>query len=168
MDDPSSAKETISPFAKLLVSLSAAGIDYAVVGGVAVILNGYIRVTEDVDIIIDERADNVRNLLRVLENFGEGHARELAPEEFVPQEGSIRIFEEFALDVFTRMRGRALGDFRSSLRYHELASQRIPYISPESLIYLKSGSWRDKDKLDVLAMREIIAREAAANQSADA
>jgi hypothetical protein len=27
------------------------------------------------------------------------------------------------------------------------------------LIFLKQDSWRDKDKLDVQAMREIIARE---------
>jgi len=29
----------------------------------------------------------------------------------------------------------------------------------EDLIFLKEGSWREKDKFDVQAMREIIARE---------
>ena len=130
MEKTSSARETISPFAELLVKLSLAGVDYATVGGVAVLLNGYFRITEDVDIIIDERTDNVRRMLKVLEDFGEGHARELAPEEFIPQEGAIRIFEEFALDVFTRMRGRALAAFRPALRYHEFGGQRIPFISP--------------------------------------
>lgn len=37
---------------------------------------------------------------------------------------------------------------------------RIPYLSPEDLILLKQGSWRDKDKLDVKAMKEILEREA--------
>ena len=36
---------------------------------------------------------------------------------------------------------------------------RIPFHAPEDLIFLKQGSWRDKDKLDVQAMQEIIARE---------
>ena len=39
---------------------------------------------------------------------------------------------------------------------------RIPYISPQDLIYLKQDSWRDKDKLDVLAMQEIVRRESQA------
>ena len=43
----SSAKETISPFERLLAELTGAGVDYAVVGGVAVIANGYVRLTED-------------------------------------------------------------------------------------------------------------------------
>jgi hypothetical protein len=33
-------KETITGFEKLLVALAQAGVDYAVVGGLAVILNG--------------------------------------------------------------------------------------------------------------------------------
>ena len=35
----------------------------------------------------------------------------------------------------------------------------IPYLSPADLIFLKQNSWREKDKLDVLALREILARE---------
>ena len=31
--------------------------------------------------------------------------------------------------------------------------------APEDLIYLKEGSWREKDQIDVKAMREIIARK---------
>jgi hypothetical protein len=32
-------------------------------------------------------------------------------------------------------------------------------LSPEDLIFLKGGSWREKDQIDVAAMKEIIARE---------
>ncbi|MBM3836107.1 MAG: hypothetical protein FJ403_23160 [Verrucomicrobia bacterium] len=155
----SSAKESISRFERLLAGLIASGVDYAVVGGVAVIASGYVRFTEDLDIIVKEAPDNICRLLACLERWGEGWARELKPEEFVPQEGSIRVMEDFDLDIFTRMRGRSLEDFRPRLRYLETSGVRIPYISPQDLVYLKQGSWRDKDKLDVLAMQEIIARE---------
>ena len=57
------------------------------------------------------------------------------------------------------MRGRSLDDFRPRLRFLESDKTRIPYISPQDLIYLKQNTWRDKDKLDVLAMEEIVARE---------
>jgi len=54
----SPAKEIISPFEKLLVDLTACGVDYAVVGGVAVIANGYVRLTEDLDIVVKESPPN--------------------------------------------------------------------------------------------------------------
>ena len=41
----------------------------------------------------------------------------------------------------------------------EIGSVRIPYLSPADLILLKQDSWREKDKLDVLALREVLARK---------
>jgi hypothetical protein len=89
MDHSPKPGEITSRFEKLLVALAADRVDFAVVGGLAVIFNGYPR-----------------------------------------------------------------------LRHLETGGVRIPYLAPEDLIFLKQGSWRDKDKLDVQAMREIIAREA--------
>ena len=155
-----STPENFFQFEKLLAELAQSGVDFAVVGGIAISLNGYVRATDDADIIVAEAPDNIRRVLTCLEGWGEGWARELKEEDFVPQEGSIRVMEDFDLDIFTRMRGKSLDDFRPRLRYLETSGVRIPYISPQDLIYLKQGSWRDKDKLDVLAMQEIIAREA--------
>ena len=98
-------------------------------------------------------------MLEVLARFGEGFARELTPEDFPRQEGSIRIMEDFDLDIFTLMRGQTLDDLRRHLRRHELTTCSFFHLSPEQLIQLKQDSWRDKDKLDVLAMKEILERE---------
>ena len=155
----SSAKEIISPFERLLADLTAASVDYAVVGGVAVITNGYVRLTEDLDILVSDAPDDLIKLLTVLGRFGEGHARELTPEDFPRQEGCIRIMEDFDLDVFTLMRGHTLEDFRDELRRFESPTCSFFHLSPQQLIQLKDGSWREKDKLDVLAMKEILARE---------
>jgi hypothetical protein len=134
-------------------------VDYAVVVGLAVIFNGYPRLTLDADILVDNAPENLRKLLACLANWGEGWARELKPEDFIYDQGAIRVMEEFDLDIFTRMNGKSLEDFRPRLRYLETGGVRIPFLAPEDLIFLKEGSWRDKDKLDVQAMREIIARE---------
>jgi hypothetical protein len=151
--------EIISPFEKLLADLTAAGIDFAVVGGVAVIANGYGRLTEDLDILVSDSPENLVKLLDVLGRFGEGFARELTPADFPRQEGSIRIVEDFALDVFTLMRGRTLDDFRPQLRRREVHSCSFLHLAPEQLIQLKQGSWREKDQIDVAAMKEVIERE---------
>ncbi len=55
---------------------------------------------------------------------------------------------------------KTLDDFRPNLRFFESDEVRIAYLSPADLIFLKQGSWREKDQLDVAAMKEILAREA--------
>ena len=79
-------------------------------------------------------------------------------EDFVPEEGSIRVMEDFDLDIFTRLQGRSLADFRSRLRHLEASGVQIPYLGPQDLILLKEGSWREKDQLDVAALRRILER----------
>ena len=152
-------RETTSRFEKQLAELARSGVDFAVVGGIAIILNGYPRLTVDADIIVSDKPENIRNMLQCLQAWGEGWARELKPEEFVPREGSIRVMEDFDLDIFTRMKGKSIDDFRPRFRFIETGDVRIPYISPEDLLFLKTGSWREKDQLDVAAMKEIIERE---------
>jgi len=160
MENPPSSNETISQFEKLLADLVRAKVDFCVVGGVAIILNGYHRVTQDVDILIHPAPENVRCLLDHLAGWGEGFARELTLEDFATlDEGAIRISEDFQLDVFVVMRGSRLDDFRSRLRHIQSDEVKIPYLAPQDLIFLKQESWRDKDKLDVSAMKEIMAME---------
>lgn len=164
MENQPSPRETLSRFEKLLAGLVRARVDFAVVGGVAVILNGYHRQTNDTDILVDPSPENVRRLLDFLCDWGEGWARELRSEDFIPQEGSIRVIEEFELDLFTQMSGRRLSDFRPHLRHLQSGDCRIAYLNPSQLIELKSGSWRDKDRLDVAAMTEILRREASGEE----
>jgi hypothetical protein len=154
-----SLPESFFPYEKLLVALVRAGVDFAAVGGVAVSMNGFVRATEDVDVIVGPSPENLHKLLECLKNWGEGWARELSVGDFTIDAGAIRLIEDFIFDMFVSMRGKTLDDFRPRLRYLETSNVRIPYLAPEDLIFLKEGSWRDKDKLDVQAMREIIARE---------
>jgi hypothetical protein len=150
--------QTTSRFEKLLVQLAQSGVDFAVAGGLAVILNGYPRVTVDVDILVNHAPANIQRLLDCLAGWGEGWARELSLTDFVPQEGSLRVMEEFDLDIFTQMRGKSLADFRPRLQFLDASGVQIPYLAPEDLIWLKQDSWRDKDKMDVAALKEILAR----------
>jgi hypothetical protein len=154
-----SPPESFFPYERLLVALVSSGVDFAVVGGVAVSMNGFVRATEDVDIIVGAAPENLRRLLDCLTHWGEGWARELKVEDFSVEAGAIRLIEDFMLDMFVSMRERTLEDFRPRLRFLETNGVRIPYLSPPDLIFLKQGSWRDKDKLDVQAMQEIMARE---------
>ena len=149
-DRSSEPNEIISRFEKLLVVLARAGVDYAI------ILNGYPRLTVDVDILVRDSSENLRKLLDCLAGWGEGWAKELKVEDFVPEEGCVRVMEDFDLDIFTRMAGKSLDYFRPRLRYLDASGVRIPYLGPQDLILLKQGSWREKDQLDVAALRKLL------------
>jgi len=161
MEHLAEQNQTPSPFGRLLVALAQARVDFAVAGGLAVIFNGYSRLTLDADIIVEDSPANLERLLHTLSNWGEGWARELNIEDFPPEEGAVRLVEEFDLDIFTRLRGLSWTDFAPRLRHVTLAGTGIPYLSPQDLVHCKENSQREKDRLDVLAMKEILQRESA-------
>lgn len=147
-------------FEKLLVVLAEARVKFVLVGGLAVTLQGYVRFTEDVDMLIDAAPQNVNRLLESLANFGEGFARELSLDDFTDEEGAIRIVEEAEqcqLDVFTRMSGRTYDDVVRDADVFPLAGHEIRYASKASLIAWKEKSVREKDRLDAMALRQLLA-----------
>ena len=144
-----------TPYEKLLAKLARADVKFIIVGGVAVALNGFLRTTEDVDILIESSADNVMRLLNALGNFGEGHARELSRTDFSDSEGAIRIIEDFPLDVFTMMRGKRYADLVGSTKTTRIDDVEVRYLNSEALIALKSDSQRDQDRIDVSALRAL-------------
>ena len=144
-----------TPYEKLLAKLVRAEVKFMIVGGVAVALNGFVRTTEDIDVLIEASAENVTRLLDELRNFGEGHARELSPADFSDSEGAIRIIEDFPLDVFTMMRGKRYADLVGSTKTTRIDDVEVRYLNSEALIALKSDSQRDQDRIDVSALRAV-------------
>jgi len=145
-------------FEKLLVLLADAGVDFLVVGGIAVSIQGYVRLTEDVDILIEDSRENIGRLLGRLADYGEGFACELSVEDFTDEEGAIRIVEEAEqcqIDIFTRMSGRKYVDVMEDADRFPLQGHEIAIASKASLIKWKSKSVREKDRLDAMALMEL-------------
>lgn len=145
-------------FEKLLVVLADAKVDFVLVGGLAVTLQGYVRFTEDVDILIESSPENVTRLLEALAGYGEGFARELGVEDFTDDEGAIRIVEEAEqcqIDVFTVMSGRKFTDVIGDADLFPIQGRKVHYASKKSLIGWKEKSVREKDRLDAMALRRL-------------
>jgi hypothetical protein len=145
-----------TPYEKLLASLALAEVKFIVVGGVAVALNGFVRTTDDVDILIERSPENIQRLLAALASFGEGHARELSLEDFDETEGAIRVIEDFPLDIFTVMRGQSYRDLTPHLRQTKINDAQIDFLNAEGLIRLKADSGREKDQIDIAALRKSV------------
>ena len=148
-------------YEKFLAELNRAQVEYVVVGGFAVGLNGFVRMTEDVDILVEDSRDNLNRLIHFFENYGEGHAKGLRLEDFTEDEGCIRIIETFPVDIFTKMSGKKLKDFSSFIAHATIGENSIPYLNAEAMIWLKKGSWREKDLLDVAELRRLSAKKSS-------
>lgn len=146
-------------FEKLLVLLAEAKVDFVLVGGLAVSLQGYVRFTEDVDLLVSDAPENLSRLLETLSHYGDGHARDLTVGDFTDEEGCIRVIEEVEqcqVDLFTRMSGRRYEDVITDADTFRIGGATIRYASKRSLISWKSASHREKDRLDALALEELI------------
>lgn len=128
------------------------------------IMNGFVRSTLDADLLVEASPANLENLLATLGNVGEGWARELTLADFELREGSIRIAEHFDIDLFVQIKGLRYEDFASEARSVQLQDREILFLNPEQIIRLKADSRREKDQLDVIAMRNLL-QEKRAEQS---
>ena len=142
--------QTLTPFEELLVGLTKANVLFITVGGIACVLNNHVRATEDVDILIKNTPENVKNLLNFLSTYGEGYGSELTQDDFIDEEGAIRVIELFPLDIFVVMAGNRYEDLLKLSTSTTIQNQKITFLKPKGLILLKENSVREKDKLDVL------------------
>ena len=79
---------TEDPLLTLLARFSNEGVQYVLVGGQAVRLNGYLRATEDVDVLVNLTHGNGEKIIRALDFLPS--SKDLAADWFVPAaDGSI-------------------------------------------------------------------------------
>jgi len=81
-------------------------VEYALIGGYALALQGIVRLTEDVDILVQPTMENTRRWVRALSRLPDGAASELAGDDTLHTElYAIRINDEFTVDVMNSASG---------------------------------------------------------------
>ena len=85
--------------------LEAEGVEYALIGGYALALQGIVRLTEDIDLLVEPTLENSRRWIRALSKLPDGAARELEGDDTVHTEYAIRINDEFTIDVMNSASG---------------------------------------------------------------
>lgn len=138
-----------------LVALARGGVDFLVVGGLAVAEAGFTRLTEDVDVLVEASEANLARLIAVLQTRMEG-ADDLTPDDLPLEEGAVRFLEDVVLDVFTLMSGHAYADLVPFSFFKDIQGTPVRYLNAEGLIRLKEGSLRPKDRIDVEVLRDLL------------
>ncbi len=135
--------------------LNEAGVEYALVGGYALIGHGLNRASEDIDILVDPSRENGEPVdHRALPSAGRA-ARELSGETDLlakdPRYG-IRINDEITVDVL----GSACGHSWDELKVYRTSLTRdgvtIFLLDLEGLLLTKGGL-RERDKMDAMILR---------------
>ena len=158
LETPGRTKMMEPSFEKLLARLTDFKVDFILVGGLAVALNGYVRLTEDIDILLEPSQENVTRFLECMKGFGEGFGAQLDLNDFNDEEGAIRIVEDSEncqIDVFMVMGGFYFRDIEGDAVTVERNNRPLRHASRRSLIRMKSNSQREKDKIDIMALEKL-------------
>lgn len=152
MDDPADS------LLRLLQRLQQEGVKYILVGGHAVRLNGFLRSTEDIDILLPPSIDNGRRVIKALSFLPS--AAELRPEWFetdVHEPENIRVADELLVDLLFAANGETYDSLQPHVRTLTVEGVAITTLDIEGLLKTK-GTQRDKDIIDRRALTEILQR----------
>jgi predicted nucleotidyltransferase len=124
------------------------GVQYVVVGGFAVNYYGYVRTTQDIDVLVNPTGDNAGRVMGALAEFGFAGAG--IPPELFEREGAIIHLgvEPNRIDILTSLKGIDNDDVFAGAQVVEIDGENVNLISLDHLIQAKSSSDRPRDRAD--------------------
>ncbi len=132
----------------LLAELAAAGVEYAVVGGVAVNAHGYVRATHDLDLFIRPTIENARATFQALQALAvplEG----LEPEDLLNDEENLRFGpEQDHVDILASIGEMSFEQVWRNRVEAIVEGLSVPFISKGDLIENKRQVGRLRDLAD--------------------
>jgi hypothetical protein len=152
-------------------ALDEAGVAYLVVGGVAVALHGYLRATQDLDLVIGLERGNALRAVEALSALGYRPIVPVRLEDFADPAVRRHWVEEKGMTVFSlvsdRYRRLAIDlfaevpfDFQQEFERREGSEIEpglvLPLVSVETLIRMKEAVGRPRDRDDAEHLRVIL------------
>jgi hypothetical protein len=154
---------------RTLAALAEAEVRYLVVGGVAVVLHGHLRVTADLDLVVQLEPANVRRAITALGGLGFRPRAPVAALDFADaairetwaRDKGMVVFSLFSpelpgfeVDLFAREPFDFDSVYQRAVRV-ELETCTVTVIGLDDLIALKQAAGRPRDQEDVAALRAL-------------
>jgi len=134
-------------------ALNRAKARYLVIGGIACILHGYARATDDIDILIERTEENADRVLKALATLGYGFARAWTATEILKRQITV-IGDDPRVDIFTVAWSIKYAQAAPRSDTVAVAGVRIPLIGIDDLIETKRTG-RLQDAADIEVLEEI-------------
>jgi hypothetical protein len=149
--------------------LGESKIRYAVAGGVALVLHGVVRLTADLDLIVELSTENLRKFITAINELGYKPKPPVNAEDFIDPLYRKAWKEEKGMEVFSfyhpKMPMNLIDVFvNEPIGFNEIENEivifkardiEIPAISKKHLKVLKGKANRPQDIADIEALEEI-------------
>jgi hypothetical protein len=106
--------------------------NYIVVGGMAINIHGFVRNTEDINLLIETGLPNESKVLEVLSLLPEGAAQELRAGE-VAEYIVVRVCDEITIDLMAKACGHDYQSAKTMISTVVVDGIPIPFASPTLL-----------------------------------
>ena len=120
------------------------------------VLHGFNRGTEDIDLLVDKVASNISLLKRALSILPDNAVREVINTD-IEEYGVVRVADEVVVDLMGSACGIDFKSAESQIEWHELDGVKIPFASAELMLKTKQ-TLREKDEIDRLYLRRILGK----------
>jgi len=134
--------------------LNRQGAKYLIIGGMAVVHHGYLRATEDIDLLIERSEQNRSAIIRALEILPGKSAREITEDDF-RKYSVVRVADDLMIDLMMAACGIGYEEAARDAEIVEIGGVRIPFASAATLLRMKQ-TYRDKDEVDRLFLQRLL------------
>lgn len=118
------------------------------------VLHGFNRGTEDIDLLVDKVGANIALLKKALSILPDNAVREVLDND-VEEYGVVRVADEVVVDLMGSACGIDFKSAESQIEWHELEGVKIPFASAELMLKTKQ-TLREKDEIDRVYLRRIL------------
>ena len=139
---------------RLCAELNRVGARYVVVGGFAIIEAGYLRLTADIDLLVDTSLENESRVFEALRTLPDQAVNELDPGD-IDRFTVVRVADEILVDLMKSGCGVDYAEAIKDAVVREINGVKIPFASPQTLWRMKQ-THREKDIPDRLFLRQLL------------
>ncbi len=146
---------TTNDLDELAKALNDHDVEYAVIGGTAMMFHGFPRATKDIDLLLPLSHENNKKLYAALKTlpFNQKALQHLELE-ILNKGYSTAIEGDIAIDILFVANKMKFDAFRQFLERHDFNGYKVATLSLDGLIKSKETT-RDSDKLDVAKLRRL-------------
>jgi len=137
--------------------LNQNNVRFIMVGGLATRFHGYSRITEDLDMWIDDTLENRQNLRKAFDQLEYGDFPSIETMQFVPGWTSFYA-AGIVLDIMTTMKGledQSFDECYTLAAHTQIEDVIVPFLHINHLIRNKKAFNRSKDQIDVEYLEKI-------------
>ena len=137
-------------------AFNSESVSYVLIGGWAVIIHGFPRLTNDIDFLVDSSEENISKIKSALNRvFNDKSIDEIRLSDVIDY-SVIRYISPDGVTIDLMAKIGEVADYKSVTGHiviFEILGNEIPVLGVEALIKLKD-TVRDKDKMDLAFLKE--------------